>query len=236
MILIVTFVHIFFLILSFYFPHSILLNLKSHNSIFLNLIDIPFKNSRATHIRPKSQTFPARDLYNPPNSTWNQQRLQHWQPHRRQAVRLCGLLCTAQLPRCLLFVILTVHMTITPAAATRGVAASPKPCPSPATPAKAWRHAMHPPLRGGGCGGPNPLRLRILPDSGGQLGACAIVSSGRATFSIMNGAVALFSIHYLRVLSANLFRQQTSGGQRIRTLARPLWLWLLGLGIGDRGL
>jgi len=38
----------------------------------------------------------------------------------------------------------------------------------------------------------------------------------------MNGAVALFSIHYLRVLSANLFRQQTSGGQRIRTLARPL--------------
>lgn len=41
-------------------------------------------------------------------------------------------------------------------------------------------------------------------------------------FSIMNGAVALFSIHYLRVLSANLFRQQTSGGQRIRTLARPL--------------
>jgi len=85
--------------------------------------------------------------------------------------------------------------------------------------------------------GENPSQL-------GQLGACAIVSSGRATFSIMNGAVALFSIHYLRVLSANLFRQQTSGGQRIRTLARPLWRsgYMVGIqkggggsGIGNRG-
>jgi len=75
--------------------------------------------------------------------------------------------------------------------------------------------------------GGNPSQL-------GQLGACAIVSSGRATFSIMNGAVALFSIHYLRVLSANLFRQQTSGGQRIRTLARPLW-WSGYMGVSKEG-
>lgn len=71
----------------------------------------------------------------------------------------------------------------------------------------------------------NPPAPRLV-----QLSACAIVSSGQATFSIMNGAVALFSIHYLRVLSANLFRQQTSGGQRIRTLARPIWFWVGGEG------
>lgn len=56
-----------------------------------------------------------------------------------------------------------------------------------------------------------------------SLASSAIVSSGpRQLFPLWMVRLRFCPIHYLRVSSANLFRQQTSAGQRIRTVARPL--------------